>query len=374
MTLGARPRRVAPRLRRAWSILATLDDDGPRIRNFARSSSAPLTAAALAVLAGAGGWRARRALLRQLREAGDRDPGATLGLLQTQGALVAEGSAEAALDGRLERRWPWGVVAAAFHGALRDPPFLADEAAESVLAQRATSDPPRGVIPRRGPRALPLPPPRRDRGVLPHLLRRESRRVFGRGPLRLCALADVLFAGLGVRGLLHDPVQGCLPLKLAPSGGARNPIDGYLYALEVEGLPRGIYRYAGVGHTLEPVHLEARALPRLLLGGQPWVDGSAAVIFLVASFSRTAWKYRHPIAYRVVLLEAGHIAQNLQVAACDLGLAAAPTCAFSDSVAEAVLRLDRPDQALLHAVVLGPRAAAQRPSRARRAASSRAGP
>jgi len=94
-----------------------------------------------------------------------------------------------------------------------------------------------------------------------------------------------------------------------------------------------------------------------LLGDQDWFSPAAAVVLLVASFERSAWKYPHPGAFRVVLLEAGHIAQNLLLAATHHGLAAAPTCALSDRAIESLLGLDRVKHAALHAVVLGVRGA-----------------
>jgi len=81
-------------------------------------------------------------------------------------------------------------------------------------------------------------------------------------------------------------------------------------------------------------------------------------VFLTATWARTAWKYSHPAHLKAVLLEAGHVAQNLLVAACDLGLAAVPTCAFCEAAAEAALGLDGPERGLVHAVVLGRRATA----------------
>lgn len=374
MTGGLTRRRRPPRLRRAWALVGSMAGEGLRVRSFLRGLETQVDGPMLAVLSGAEGWRSPAEVRRALVGAGDLDPAATVCLLLAAGFLVEEGSPEARADEAFRRAWRWGPLAGAFHHALRDPPFLDDETASRQLAARATHSPARPVLPAPAARRVPLPSPRVGEGALLHLRKRESVREFSRAPLRRSDLADVLYAGLGVRSLVRDPVQGRLPLKLAPSGGARNPVEGYLYALRVRGLPRGVYRYSGLTGDLEPVHLGARTPPRLLLGGQEWTDGAAAVIFLVATFERTAWKYRHPVAYRVILLEAGHVAQNLLVSACDLGLAATPTCAFADGLAEAVLRVEGPDRGLLHAVVLGPRAEAQRPSRSRSARSRRAGP
>ena len=99
------------------------------------------------------------------------------------------------------------------------------------------------------------------------------------------------------------------------------------------------------------------------------------MVFLVASLGRAMWKYEHPLSLRMVLLEAGHVAQNLLVAASDLGLASWPSGAISDSRVEELLGIGGPDRAVLYAVVLGRPAKAprQRPSLARTSASSRSG-
>jgi nitroreductase len=79
----------------------------------------------------------------------------------------------------------------------------------------------------------------------------------------------------------------------------------------------------------------------------------AAVLILVANIERTSWKYREPTAYRVVFIEAGHIAQNICTIAVANGLTANPTAAISDFSVERVLRLDWSHQFSPYALVIG---------------------
>src|SRR4029079_19630742 len=135
----------------------------------------------------------------------------------------------------------------------------------------------------------------------------------------------------------------------------RNPFEAYVVVRAVEGLSPGVYHYAGLDNSLAPVG-PARVRPlSALVGNQAWFADAGAIVLLVANFDRCAWKYPHPTGFRVVLLEAGHVAQNLLLAATAHGLAAAPTCAISDQIAEELCGLDRIRQAAVHSVALGVR-------------------
>ena len=57
-----------------------------------------------------------------------------------------------------------------------------------------------------------------------------------------------------------------------------------------------------------------------MVHNQEWADPMVAMIILVAILERTTWKYHDPNAYRVVLIEAGHIAQNIMLACTERGL------------------------------------------------------
>jgi SagB-type dehydrogenase family enzyme len=161
---------------------------------------------------------------------------------------------------------------------------------------------------------------------------------------------------------------------MTPSGGARNPFEAYVCARNVEGLAPGVYHYAGADGSLAPV--EGARLPALseLVGGQPWCDRAGALVLLVASFRRTMWKYGHPGALRVVLIEAGHIAQNILACAAFHRLAAAPTCAVSDMALEPLLGLDPLERAVLHTVALGVPASSPAPADFERIAENPAFP
>ena len=64
------------------------------------------------------------------------------------------------------------------------------------------------------------------------------------------------------------------------------------------------------------------------------------------------WKYSNSNAYRVVLIEAGHIGQNIMLAATENGLSACPTAALNHSAIHQCLDLKRLTQSALYALTL----------------------
>ena len=94
------------------------------------------------------------------------------------------------------------------------------------------------------------------------------------------------------------------------------------------GLEPGFYHYSACDHDLggsKPTTAETLEL----VGGQDWADEMPCLIILCAMLDRTMWKYDDANAYRVVLIEAGHIGQNIMLAATSIGLSACPTAALN---------------------------------------------
>ena len=75
-------------------------------------------------------------------------------------------------------------------------------------------------------------------------------------------------------------------------------------------------------------------MARAYCADQPYVAHSAALFIMTAVFARTMWKYHHPRAYRVVLLDAGHLGQTFCLTATRMGLAPFSTAALKDTLIE----------------------------------------
>lgn len=346
-----------PRLRRARTLVLTFAGGAAIGHNFLLRTSAPLGTMSLDLLTLHEDWLESGQMLASL--AGRAPPDRLLAeasRLAGIGFLLAEGTPAAAEDQRYEDHWTWGPVAGANHFGFKGVTFAPPVQVATYLSEKADVAPqPPSSLPNEGLRTTQLDNDFPDTGVFQTMRRRRSYRGFADDPLPLSALRDCLYSAFAIVAFADVPAPGYgrLPLTMTPSGGARNPFEAYVVVRSVEGLEPGVYHYGGLDNTLGL--LRRAPVPPIgeLVGAQPWFDAAGAAIFLVANFERTAYKYPHPLSYRVVLLEAGHSAQNMLLAATANGLAAAPTAAITDAVVEPLLGLDRVRQAALYVVAVG---------------------
>jgi nitroreductase len=64
-------------------------------------------------------------------------------------------------------------------------------------------------------------------------------------------------------------------------------------------------------------------------------------------------RYRHPRAYRIVLLDAGHLGQTFCLTATRMGLAPFSTAALKDTLIEKDLGIDGVTESVLYVVGVG---------------------
>ena len=181
--------------------------------------------------------------------------------------------------------------------------------------------------------------PARASGAM--LRERRTWRHFSRGALDLSSLSTLLELTWGVQQWRSVRGQGRVALKTSPSGGARHPIEAYVLALRVNGLPRGLYHYRADRHVLERLAEGSTSRQAIrYCGGQAWYGPAAALVIMTAVFSREQWRYRTARAYRAVLLDAGHLCQTFCLLATSLGLAPFSTMAIAESLIERDLGID----------------------------------
>jgi SagB-type dehydrogenase family enzyme len=199
--------------------------------------------------------------------------------------------------------------------------------------------------------AVSLPEPAfPELGFSDVLRSRASGREFADEALRLQDVAALLWAGYGVSRPREE-----LPFRTVPSGGALYPLELYVLALRVDGLESGVYHYDPLRHVLESLRSAVAAETVESLTAYPeLVVPAAATMFVTSLFWRTRFKYGLR-GYRFALLEAGHVGQNLLLAAAALGAAAVPVGGVFDRRVEELLEVDGVDESLVYAFSVGRR-------------------
>jgi SagB-type dehydrogenase family enzyme len=270
------------------------------------------------------------------------------------GILLKEGTPEATQEDWYTKSWELGPTAALFHFTTLDNTFDDLPASVEMQKQRALVDPSPPLFTRNSGCDILLAKPQldADHALMNIMAKRRTNRDVRSESISVRELGDCLFAGLGITGFVQTE-SSLLPLKMTPSGGARNPYEAYVWARNVDGLPPGFYHYSALDHSLGTLSAVTNSSPGDFLGGQNWADQMPAIVFLVAEIKRTSWKYSDPNAYRVVLIEAGHIAQNIMLCCTDNGLTACPTAALCHSEISALFNLDGITQTPIYALALG---------------------
>jgi SagB-type dehydrogenase family enzyme len=331
---------AAPRLRRPSALVGFWADGRFALENPLTGKRTTVSPAVAQLLEELGSFRPPDEVERLLEPVAA--PGLAEQLLERD-LLVGEGTDLDRKDRLLDEAWAWGPEARFFHYATQHVPFEHDPTAqEHALAETAAVEPPPPATKRYGP-GVPLPRPAHEEEteLWATLRARRTRRRFADAPVALADLARVLRWSWGATQVVDHPRLGRYLLKTSPSGGARHPIEVYPLLLRVEGLEPGLYHYAVADDELEPLRLGAFAdLAGELCHGQPWAREAAALFFMTAVVERSMWKYRYGHAYRVLLLDAGHLGQTFHLVCTRLGLAPFTTAATDDRAIERELGLD----------------------------------
>ncbi len=147
------------------------------------------------------------------------------------------------------------------------------------------------------------------------LASRRSIRSFSSQALSMTQICQLAWAGQGIT----DKQNG---LRTAPSAGAIYPIKLYFATKE------GIFIYNPDKHSLEEVSSQdARASLAAAALKQEAAANAPCDIIIAGSATKLAAKYGNK-AKRYMLLEAGHVAQNILLQAVSLDLGAVPIGAF----------------------------------------------
>jgi SagB-type dehydrogenase family enzyme len=196
---------------------------------------------------------------------------------------------------------------------------------------------------------LALPPPHAETVPLDQCLhlRRSIRRYAARS-LTISQLSYLLWAVAGIQRSMGD-----FHFRPAPSAGALYPIETYIIVNNVDGIHKGLYHYAIRPHALEELRTGDLGKEIVYAAQGQKMHAEAAVVFIwTAIAQRSAFRY-HDRAHRYIYLDAGHIAQNLALAAVGLGLGSCQVGAYIDDEVNNLIGVDGKEESVIYMSVVG---------------------
>lgn len=181
---------------------------------------------------------------------------------------------------------------------------------------------------------------------------RTTLRKYSQQELTLNELSYLLWITQGVKSVTDRPAT----LRTVPSAGSRHAFETYLLINRVESLNPGVYRYSALKHCVYPANMEVNINETITVAckSQSHVRTSAVTFFWVAVLERMTWRYSERAA-RYLLLDAGHVCQNLYLAAESIGCGVCGIAAYDDDMTNAALGLDGVNELVVYAATLGKR-------------------
>ena len=222
--------------------------------------------------------------------------------------------------------------------------------------RRGLPQPPLQVLPGPDAMRIALPAPA-EIEVAPTDLRtaiegRASVRRYLDEPLSLEELSWLLWCTQGVK---H--VEGSYAtMRTVPSAGARHALETYLLVNRVHGLEPGLYRFLALEHEMVLLRAGGEVSEEVKAAclGQGMVAASAVTFVWVADVYRMVWRYGQR-GYRYLHLDAGHVCQNLYLAAEAIDSGVCAIAAFSDEDMSRVLDLDGDNLFAIYVATVGKR-------------------
>jgi SagB-type dehydrogenase family enzyme len=197
---------------------------------------------------------------------------------------------------------------------------------------------------------IPLNPPEQKGGkpIWEAIGQRRSQREFSPHPITFTELSQLLWAtqGITARAWGYD-------FRAVPSAGALYPIETYVVVNRVNDLNPGLYHFdikenqlivlkeGNIGSNLSQTGL-----------GQEMLEDASCIFIWTAIVARSRWKYRER-AYRYIYMDAGHIGQNLYLAATALNLGCCTVGAFYDEEVDQLIGIEGGEEISIYLGAVG---------------------
>lgn len=180
---------------------------------------------------------------------------------------------------------------------------------------------------------------------------RRSIRKYTGGHLSLAELSHLLWCTQGVQKALPSH-----SLRTVPSAGARHAFETWLVVNNVSGLQPGLYRFVASKHQLalitHSIDNDIADQVTSYCSNQSFIKTAAALFIWVAVPYRMSWRYGER-AYRYLHLDAGHVCQNLYLAAESIDAGVCAIASYDDDQLNTFLGLDGENAFAIYLATVG---------------------
>lgn len=180
---------------------------------------------------------------------------------------------------------------------------------------------------------------------------RKSERVYTEVTISKLALSYLLWCTQGVKEIKG---QNYATVRTVPCGGARHQFECYLVIQNINELTDGLYHYLPMTHQLELLNVipDLKSFIGDALGGQIWANKANVTFFYSVVGYRCEWRYGI-YAHRVALIDAGHITENLYLAATSIKLGGCAVGYIDEALLDKAFELDGYDEFMFYGFPVG---------------------
>jgi SagB-type dehydrogenase family enzyme len=179
---------------------------------------------------------------------------------------------------------------------------------------------------------------------------RRSRRKFMQDSLTLKELSFLLWATQGITD------KDIFAHRAVPSASARHPFETYLVIRRVKDLKPGVYRYLPLEHKLCLVSDQSGVTDKICTScfeiNQPQMHNAAVIFVWTVIPYRGEWR-SGPYAYKMILLDAGHVCQNLYLAVEAIHAGTCAIAAYDQSAVDKIIGVNGKDEFAIYLATVG---------------------
>lgn len=183
----------------------------------------------------------------------------------------------------------------------------------------------------------------KNRDIFSCFINRKTNRLFDQNSnMTLKELSFILNMTQGVKNIRKDNKT---LKKYVPSASGRHSFESYIFANHVEGLRPGLYRYLDLENKLLEIYIDDELKIKLddALNGQIFGARAGIVLVWTSIPERMEWRFGE-LAEKLILIDSGHVCQNLYLAAEALELGACSIADYSQEKMDRLLKINGHDE------------------------------